>query len=135
MIKPRKSADDREKDLLLALAKIVKGRSQKGESKVTISAVAREAGISTSLIHNHYPRVAEAIRDAQGRSSRAQRDIKQDELVNEREKSAGLRKEIKELRSQIAMLTSINEVYSLELRELKAKASAGNVLELGKKRE
>lgn len=135
MIKPRKSADDREKDLLLALAKIVKGRSQKGESKVTISAVAREAGISTSLIHNHYPRVAEAIRDAQGRSSRAQRDIKQDELVNEREKSAGLRKEIKKLRSQIAMLTSINEVYSLELRELKAKASAGNVLELGKKRE
>ncbi|WP_052721919.1 hypothetical protein [Pseudomonas synxantha] len=97
--------------------------------------MAREAGISTSLIHNHYPRVAEAIRDAQGRSSRAQRDIKQDELVNEREKSAGLRKEIKKLRSQIAMLTSINEVYSLELRELKAKASAGNVLELGKKRE
>ena len=72
----RKTSDSRERDLRLALARIQRGRAHTGESKVTIAAVAREAGVSTALIHNHYPNVAEAVREAQGRSSRAQRDVK-----------------------------------------------------------
>lgn len=79
-----KPAKDREKDLKLALLRIQKGRAKTGETRVTIAAVAREAGVSTALIHNHYPGVAEDIRAAQGRSSRAMRDVKHQDLLAER---------------------------------------------------
>jgi AcrR family transcriptional regulator len=98
----RKTSDSRERDLRLALARIQRGRPHTGETKVTIAAVAREAGVSTALIHNHYPNVAEAIREAQGRSSRAQRDVKHQDLI--------------------ADLASINEVLMAELRALKARS-------------
>ncbi|HED2829259.1 MULTISPECIES: TetR family transcriptional regulator [Gammaproteobacteria] len=117
----RKPSDARERDLQLALARILRGRAHSGESKVTIAAVAREAGVSTALIHNHYPTVAEAIREAQGRSSRAQRDVKHQDLLAEREKNRMLRQENEELREKIANLASINEVLMAETRTLKAK--------------
>lgn len=125
-----KPAVDREKDLKLALYRIQKGRARTGESKITISAVAREAGVSTALIHNYYPSIAEAVREAQGRSSRALRDLKHQDLVAEREKSATYRKEIKELRAQMANLASINEVLLEENRILKSKIKDRKVVEL-----
>lgn len=118
-----KPAEDREKDLKLALYRIQKGRAHTGESKVTIAAVAREAGVSTALIHNHYPRIAETIREVQGRSSRAIRDVKQQYLIEERKKSAAYRQEIEELRAKVSNLASINEVLLDENRVLKAKMS------------
>lgn len=118
----RKTSDSRERDLRLALARIQRGRAHTGESKVTIAAVAREAGVSTALIHNHYPNVAEAIREAQGRSSRAQRDVKHQDLIAEREKNKLLRQEFEELRQKTADLASINEVLMAELRALKARS-------------
>ncbi len=133
MNKPRKPAESREKDILLALARIQKGRSKLGETKVTISSVAREAGVSSALIHNHYPKVAEAIRDAQGRSSRMQRDMKHDELKAEREKGSELRKEIKELKLQVSKLASINEVLNIEINELRAKVSSSNIRSIPQK--
>lgn len=126
----RKPSDARERDLQLALARIQRGRAHSGESKVTIAAVAREAGVSTALIHNHYPQVAEAIREVQGRSSRAQRDVKQQELLAEREKNRMLRQEMEALRSQVAKLASINEVLSAENRVLKAKQNELKVRDL-----
>lgn len=128
MSESRKPAKSREREILLGLARIEKGRSRIGETKVSISAVAREVGISAALIHNHYPTAAEAIRDAQGRSSRMQRDMKQDDLVIERGKSADHRREIKELRAQIAQLASINEVLYIENRELLMKCSSKNIV-------
>jgi hypothetical protein len=74
------------------------------------------------LIHNHYPNVAEAIREAQGRSSRAQRDVKHQDLIAEREKNKLLRQELEELRLKTADLASINEVLMAELRALKARS-------------
>lgn len=126
----RKPSDARERDLQLALARILRGRAHSGESKVTIAAVAREAGVSTALIHNHYPTVAEAIREAQGRSSRAQRDVKHQDLLAEREKNRMLRQENEELRVKIANLASINEVLIAESRVLKAKQSDPKVVDL-----
>lgn len=131
MTTKRKPSDARERDLQLALARIQRGRANTGETKVTIAAVAREAGVSTALIHNHYPIIAELIRDAQGRSSRAQRDVKQQDLRAEREKSRALRQEIEELRAKIASLASINEVLIAENRHLKAKQSYSKVVNLG----
>jgi len=127
----RKPSNVRERDLQLALNRIQRGRSHSGETKVTIAAVAREAGVSTALIHNHYPIIAELIREAQGRSSRAQRDVKHQDLRAEREKSRALRQEIEELRAKIASLASINEVLIAENRILKAKQCDSKVVNMG----
>lgn len=130
MTTKRKPSDARERDLQLALARIQRGRAHTGESKVTIASVAREAGVSTALIHNHYPMIAEAIRDAQGRSSRAQRDVKHQDLRAERERNRALRQEIEGLRAKVASLASINEVLIAENRLLKAKQSDSKVMDL-----
>lgn len=130
MTTKRKPSDARERDLQLALARIQRGRAHTGETKVTIASVAREAGVSTALIHNHYPIIAEAIRDAQGRCSRAQRDVKHQELRAEREKNRALRQEIEGLRAKVASLASINEVLIAENRLLKAKQSDSKVIDL-----
>lgn len=123
MTSTRKPADSRKKDLELALLRIQRGRSRLGETNVTIAAVAREAGVSTSLIHNHYPGIAEAIRDAQGRSSRAQRDVMHQDLIAERKKNKLLRDEKQQLLVKIADLASLNEMLAAENRELRTKQS------------
>lgn len=125
-----KPAEDREKDLRLALYRIQKGRAHSGETKITISAVAREAGVSTALIHNHYPSVAEDIREVQGRSSRAMRDVKHQVLHAEREKNRALRQVVEELEAKIASLASLNEVLMNENRVLKAKQVDAKVVAL-----
>ncbi|MNR05779.1 hypothetical protein D3C85_1218270 [compost metagenome] len=129
MTNKRKPCDIREKELLLALYRIRRGRAKTGESKLTIAAVAREAGVSAALIHNHYPQIAEAIREAQGRSSRAQRDMKHHDLLAEQEKSRRLREELEKLRGKIASLASINEVLLNENRILKAKQNSSKVID------
>lgn len=129
-LKNYKLAEHREKELKLALYRIQKGRSHIGETKVSISAVAREAGVSTALIHNHYPKIAEAIRQAQGRSSRAMRDIKQHDLMAERKKSATYRLEIEKLQAKLVALATINEVLLNDLRELRAQRNDRNVITL-----
>ncbi|KWV74456.1 hypothetical protein PFLuk1_00181 [Pseudomonas fluorescens] len=125
-----KPAEDREKDLKLAIYRLQKGRAHTKETKVTIAAVAREAGVSTALIHNHYPAVAEAIREIQGRSSRAMRDVKHQDLIIERQKSAGYRQENEELKAKLASIASINEVLLEENSLLKAKLKDRNLVEL-----
>lgn len=125
-----KPAEQREKDLRLALLRIQKGRAHTRETKVSIAAVAREAGVSTALIHNHYPAIAEAIRDAQGRSSRVIRDVKHQDLLAERKKSKAYREEIAELRVKIAHLASINEVLLDDNRMLKSKIADPKVVDL-----
>lgn len=128
----RKPAEDREKLILLALARIKNNRSNNDETKVSISAVAREAGVSASLIHNHYPKVAEIIRTEQDKSSRTQRDLKNNELKAEKTKNTELRTENKELKLQIAKLASINEMLIIENRELRAMTTSENVSHIPK---
>ncbi|CRM96491.1 hypothetical protein [Pseudomonas sp. 22 E 5] len=129
-----KPAEDREKELRLAIYRIQKGRAHTKETKVTIAAVAREAGVSTALIHNHYPTVAEAIREIQGRSSRAVRDVKHQDLIAERHKSTNYRQENEELRAKVASIASINEVLLDDNRALQAKQNDRKVVELVVKR-
>lgn len=116
----RKTSEAREKDLRMAILRIQRNRSKSGETSLSIAAVAREVGISTALIHNHYPAIAEEIRNAQGRSSRAQRDEKHQELKSEREKNKALLSELAELKSKVSTLASINEVLLIENRTLKS---------------
>lgn len=125
-----KPAENREKDLRLAIYRLQKGRAHTKETKITIAAVAREAGVSTALIHNHYPAVAEAIREIQGRSSRAMRDVKHQDLIAERQKSAAYRQEVEELKARLASIASINEVLLDDNQTLKDKLRERNVIEL-----
>ncbi|WP_282378069.1 TetR family transcriptional regulator [Pseudomonas sp. PS01302] len=125
-----KPAKDRVKDLKLAIYRLQKGRAHTKETKVTIAAVAREAGVSTALIHNHYPAIAEAIREIQGRSSRAIRDVKHQDLIAERRKSAGYRQEIEALRAKLASIASINEVLLDENQTLRDKLKERKVVQM-----
>ena len=123
----RKRAKDREKELRLAMLRIDRGRAQTKATKISIASVAREAGVSTALIHNHYPNVAEDIRAAVGRSSRDQRDAKQNELNASRDRNRDLRREIERLELLVKNLASETEVLIAEKRELKAIQNAENV--------
>ncbi|WP_199052657.1 hypothetical protein [Aquitalea sp. ASV15] len=123
----RLSIEARTKELHLAIKRIQCGRSRTNAVKLTITSVAREAGVSTALIHNIYPGIAEIIREIQGRSSRAQRDAKHQKLKAERDKLHALRVELRAAKAMIADLASINEVLSAENEKLKAMSTAGNV--------
>jgi AcrR family transcriptional regulator len=133
MTQERKTGEVRDKELRLAISRIEKGRAHTQATKLTIAAVAREAGVSTALIHNCHPEIAEIIREAQGRSSRAHRDAKHQELKAEREKSRLLREDIATLRDQVAKLASINEVILAENREFKSRRDNINLVDLASK--
>ena len=129
----RKTAAVRDKELRLAITRIEKGRSRANETKLTIASVAREAGVSTALIHNYHPEIAEQIRESQGRSSRTQRDAKQLELRAEREKGRELRVEMALLKAKVDSLASINEVLLDEIRTLKSRLADPKVVGLVKR--
>jgi uncharacterized coiled-coil DUF342 family protein len=133
MTKERKTSEARDKDLRLAISRIERGRADTETTKLTIASVAREAGVSTALIHNCHPDIAEIIREAQGRSRRAQCDAKHQELQAEREKARALRDEIATLRSQVAKLASVNEVLLAENRTLKVRPNDPKVVDLASK--
>lgn len=133
MAEARKNAQAREKDLRLAIHRIERGRTRTNSAKLSIASVAREAGVSPALIHNHYPVIADIIRVAQGRDSRTRRDQKHVELKAARGKLAEQREEIRSLQADIARLASINEVLIAENAILKAKISNAKVVELKRK--
>jgi AcrR family transcriptional regulator len=82
--------------------------------KVSIGAVARKAGVTPALIHNKYPDVAEEIRRATGRSTRAQYYEKHQLLVAERGRNRELRAERDALLQEVRDLASENEALRRE---------------------
>jgi AcrR family transcriptional regulator len=124
----RKSAEAREKDLSLAIFRIERGRANTKATKLSVSAVAREAGVTPALIHNHYPSIAEKIRVKLTRSSRQKRDEKQSELKKVQERNRELRQLLSYAEERIATLASINEMLLLENSTLKASAADRKVV-------
>lgn len=131
----RKPATDRRRDLELAISRIKRGRARTKETTISISSVAREAGVTPALIHNHYPSIAEEIRVLQGRSSRAYRDVKHSQLKAERDRNSRLQEEVNELRESVRRLASINEVLVAENRVLRAKKNDARVSEFPLKQD
>ncbi|MCB1865041.1 MAG: hypothetical protein KDG50_06395 [Chromatiales bacterium] len=115
--------------LEMALYRIQRGRGRivKGDAKLTFANVAREAEVSTATIHNRYPEVAEKIRAAQGRTSRALRDQKNEQLRVARATIVRLRKELRDSNNDAASLASINRTLELEIRRLRAVMTGGGV--------
>jgi hypothetical protein len=102
---------------------------QGSQSKVSISAVAKVAGVTPALIHNTYPDLAEQIRGIASKATRAQRDAKQEALAREKAINRGLRSEIAGLKGDLARLASINQTLLNEMAVLKGVAS-GKVVSL-----
>ena len=98
-------------------------RLQAGKSKMSISAVAKAAGVTPALIHNTYPDLAEKIRGLVGKATRTQRDTKHDALVRERENNRSLREELVGTRADLAKLASINQMLLNEVALLKGMAT------------
>lgn len=96
------------KKLTLALAKLKRDAAKAGKPGPSISAVAREAGVSHTLVHTKYPDIADQIREASGRGPKQQLE-KQRTLVKQAEdRSAELRMELADLKTQNKGLASEN---------------------------
>lgn len=94
-----------------------------GDGKLSITSVARAAGVTPGLIHNTYPSIAERIRNIVGKSVRAQRDSKHQALMSEKEKNRVLRAENDQLLAEVARLASVNQRLIFEMIQLKAVAN------------
>lgn len=99
--------------------------------KLTISAVATEAGVTPGLIHNTYPDVAEAIRAQVGRGTRQQRDANLAELAEAKKRMRELRVERDSALADVRKLASLNETLRTDLATLRA-LSSGNVVVMPK---
>lgn len=126
----RKSASGRRRELEIAISRILRGRGTDGDAKISITSVAREAGVSPSLIHNHYPDIAERIREAQGRSRSAQAITKENQLKLLEARNRELRLEVDQLKAQVAKLASLNENLIAENRAMKATIDNPKVISL-----
>ena len=107
---------------------------QASQGKLSISAVAKLAGVTPALIHNTYPDLAEKIRGLVGKATRTQRDAKHSALVREREINRTLRKELVETSATIAKLASVNQTLLNEMAVLKGIAT-GKVVAILRARE
>ena len=112
----------RLRGLRLAIRRLETGRVRVVPSgtRMSISAVAREAGIDPATIHTTYPDIAERIRALMGRETRAQRDAKATALSKSRAVSADLRAEVESLRLQLATVASRYASALITIDQLRA---------------
>jgi len=109
-------------ELRLAIARV-----KSNGKKLSISAVAIEAGVTPGLIHNTYPDLAETIREQVGKATRKQRDDKIAELSKARKRIKESRVELKAALSDIQRLASTSETLRQEVAKLRA-AGGGKVV-------
>ena len=113
----------------LAIVRLERGEPkvvQRGR-KISVAAVAEEAGVSHALIHKDYPDLLERIRGSTNKSIKVQRDEKHAVLKKERHKNRQLRQLIAELTEQRDILVSKNAALELENRRLTAIVESKNV--------
>lgn len=114
----RRSREKTREELRLAMLRV----KNKG-LKLSISAVAAEAGVTPALVHNTYPDVAEEIRAQVGRTTRQQRDAKAAELANTKAELRDVRAKLEAALADLVRLASINETLREECATLKSAAS------------
>jgi AcrR family transcriptional regulator len=113
-VRPR-SRDRTAQELQYAILRV----KNKG-ARMSIRAVALEAGVDPSLVHNTYPDVAEAIRALMGRGTRRQRDEMRADLTAVRQRLRDVIAERDQLRREMAVLVSVNLALHDQLVELRA---------------
>ena len=128
--------NDIHNKIRMAIVRMEKGKPKvvSSDRKISIKAVAEEAGVSDSLIHKDHSDLVRRIYKNNDKDYRSERDKKHQELKAERAKSKELRGRVAELESQLRKLTSINARLELELTTLRSVKNSQNVTEFrGKK--
>jgi AcrR family transcriptional regulator len=125
-----------QKALELAIHRITTGRVRKVKAgrKLSIAAVAEEAGLSTATIHNRYPEIADKVRQLLNKDARQQRDEKSQALKEEKSKRKELLDENRLLRQQMAELVSRNATLEVALDHLRALAESKNIAQISQKK-
>lgn len=105
------------------LLQVIEGMEQSG-SIMTISGVAREAGISGAAIHNRYPDLAERIRESAGvvkeQDSKGKLIKRNGVIMEEKAKRERLRQELAEAKALLQKTDSVNAALQLENSRLTA---------------
>ena len=98
------------KAVRLAIVRIEKGRPNivSATRKLSVMAVAEEAGVSRALIHRDCPDLLERIKGGVNKGVRQQRDAKQAELNEYKERNKELRSEVAELKAMLEKVQSQN---------------------------
>jgi AcrR family transcriptional regulator len=102
---------------------IIEGMEQ-ADSIITISGVAREAGISSSAIHNRYSDLADRIRASagvmKGQDAKGKLGKQRGTIMEEKAKRARLRQELAQVKALLQKADSVNASLQLENGRLKA---------------
>lgn len=117
------------RDLEMAILRIERNRPRIIEKnrKLSILAVAEEAGISGASIHNNYPEIAETIRVKINKDTRVQRDQKNSLLKIEKKRNKMLRIQVANLNNQLREIASENAKLFTENQHLNAIINSDNV--------
>ena len=123
------------KAIRLAILAITKGRPKviSKDRKISIKAVADEAGVSNATIHNNYPDLAEQIRLLANKDVRSERDSTKQALGEQRKKATELRAEIAQLKAELAEIASLNASLMLQNEDLRARLGNPKVVDLIKR--
>ncbi|MDE1315074.1 TetR family transcriptional regulator [Vibrio aestuarianus] len=121
------------KAVRLAIVRIEKGRPNtvSHKRKMSVAAVAEEAGVSRALIHRDCPELLERIKGGVNKDIRQQRDAKQTELNKYKDRNRELRSEVAELKAMLAKIQSQNATLIRKNMALSnARADNSNVTQL-----
>lgn len=104
--------------LRLAFAKLKRDAGPEGKGP-SISAVARAAGVSHTLVHTKYPEIADEIRRANGRAPEQVLEKRRDQLAEVEDRLSELRKELADVKTVNRGLASENAKLHLIVLGLK----------------
>ncbi|WP_150300634.1 TetR family transcriptional regulator [Pseudomonas profundi] len=109
------------KELELALQRIQLGHARIVEDgrKLSIAAVAEEAEVSPSLIHNSHPEFAKIVRELVGRPRRVAKDVNQEKLVKATERIEALTARVTALEEDLRKIAVENLSLSEDNKRLR----------------
>jgi hypothetical protein len=123
-LQPSEVIRGRNRDTTTADLQEALARLQRTEVAPTITALAREVGVTPALIHNRYADIANEVRRLNGREPGASEDSLKTALKREQQTARDLRADNLNLRQQLQAMASVNESLRQELRILHATGDA-----------
>ena len=120
-----------KKKIRLAIIAIEKGRPKVVtiNRKMSVAAVAEEAGVSRALIHRDFPDLLERIRGGANKAIAKQRNDIREQLKREKAHHKECRLKIKELSDMLANMQSINATLTQENKDLRFKIDSDNKIQ------
>lgn len=112
-----------EKKLRLVFTKLKRDAGPDG-NQPTISSIARELGVSHTLIHNKFPEIAQEIRNNNGKNPKQRLAKHKLELAVAEARSAELRKELTDIKLVNKGLASQNSTLILLVKQLESEVDA-----------